>query len=473
MSARKCTFALFFGTRALFPASLIAAARRELSGALESWGHETLMLDENATRHGAVETPREAETYARFLHENRGRFDGVIVCLANFGDENGAAVALKDAGVPILIQAYPDEMDKLGPTRRRDAFCGKLSVMNVLGQCGAKFTALPPHTVSPDSDRFRENVEYFERVCRVVGGLRDLTIGAVGARTTPFKTVRIDEVALQRHGITVETIDLSMVFQRVKEVVPTDAAYRDKAEHLRGYTNWEGTPDAAFDNLVRLGVVLDALVAEYGFGAVGVRCWTEFQEQLGISPCVVMAMLSDRGIPAACEVDVGSAVAMRALALAADQPAALLDWNNNYGADDDKCILFHCSAVPAGLMTSPGRVADQLLIARVVGAGRAYGCKTGRLAPMAFTFGNLLTAEGRVRTYLGHGEITEDPIPEDFFGCGGVARIERLQDVLLYIGQSGHRHHVAISPGYVQEPLREALGRYLGFDVTIPQGGRA
>jgi L-fucose isomerase-like protein len=375
--------------------------------------------------------------------------------------------------VPILVQAYPDDMDRLGPASRRDAFCGKLSIMDVFGQYGVKFTALQPHTVKPDSGRFRDNVAYFDRVCRVVGGLRGLTVGAIGARTTPFKTVRIDEVTLQRHGITVETVDLSLVLRRVAEVGPGDSAYKDKAEHLRGYTSWEGVPEAAFENLVRLGVVLDALVEEYGLGAVGIRCWTEFQERLGISPCVVMAMLTDRGIPAACEVDIGSAVMMHALTRATDEPAALLDWNNNYGDDDDKCILFHCSAVPAGLMAGPGQVADHPLIARVVGEGRGYGCKTGRLASMQFTFGGLLTAEGRVRTYLGDGEITGDPIPADFFGCAGVARIDRLQDVLLYIGQSGHRHHVAIAPGQVREPLREALERYLGFEVTIPQGDRA
>ena len=215
MAIEKTTFALFFGNRGFFPASLIAGARAELSRVLKAWGHDVLLLDEDATRYGAVESPREGERYANFLRENRGKFGGVILCLPNFGDETGAVAALHEAGVPILIQAYPDELDKMAPEVRRDAFCGKISIMDVFHQYGVKFTALKPHVVSPTSDRFRANVDHFDRVCRVVNGLKGMVVGAIGARTTAFKTVRIDEVALQRHGITMETLDLSGVFARM------------------------------------------------------------------------------------------------------------------------------------------------------------------------------------------------------------------------------------------------------------------
>jgi hypothetical protein len=47
----------------------------------------------------------------------------------------GAIAALKACGVPILIQAYPDDLDKMAPALRRDAFCGKFSIMDVKQQC--------------------------------------------------------------------------------------------------------------------------------------------------------------------------------------------------------------------------------------------------------------------------------------------------------------------------------------------------
>jgi L-fucose isomerase-like protein len=471
MIGKKTTFALFFGNRGFFPASLIAEAREELPRVLEEWGHDVLMLDEEATRYGAVETPREGERYANFLRENRGEFGGVILCLPNFGDETGAVAALKDVGVPILIQAYPDDLEKMAPELRRDAFCGKISIMDVFCQYGVKFTALKPHVVSPSSDRFKANVDYFDRVCRVVNGMRGMVVGAIGARTTAFKTVRIDEIALQRHGITMETLDLSDVFARMNAVKSSDGAYEAKAETLKGYTSWEGVPEQAFDRIVKLGVVLDAIVEEYQMNAIALRCWIELQEQLGISACVLMGEMNNRGVPAACEVDVGNAVAMYALHLASGEPAACLDWNNNYGEEDDKCILFHCGPVPKDLMTDKGKIADHAILANTVGEGCSYGCHVGRIAPFDFTFGSLLTDSGKLRFYLGQGRFTEDKIPAEFFGCAGVAEIEKLQDVLLHVGNNGYRHHVSVTPGLIQDPLGEALERYLGFEVALPQEG--
>jgi L-fucose isomerase-like protein len=471
MTDKKTTFALFFGNRGFFPASLIAEAREELPRMLKEWGHDVLMLDENATRFGAVETPREGEVYANFLQKNKGKFGGVILCLPNFGDETGAVAALHEAGVPILIQAYPDDLDKMSPELRRDAFCGKISIMDVFSQYGVKFTVLKPHVVKPSSDQFKANVDYFDRVCRVANGVKGMVVGAIGARTTPFKTVRIDEVALQRHGITVETLDFSDVIARVKALSSSDEAYQAKAEVLKKYTSWEGVPEQAFDNIARLGVVLDTIIEEYRMDAIAVRCWTELQQQLGISVCVLMGELNNRGISASCEVDVANAVAMHALHLASGKPAACLDWNNNYGEDSDKCILFHCGPVPRDLMTDRGRITDHAILANAVGEGCSYGCHVGRIAPFEFTFGSMLTDSGSLRFYLGQGRFTEDTIPAEFFGCAGVTEINNLQDVLLHIGHNGYRHHVSLTPGSIQDPMREALERYLGFEVTLPQGG--
>jgi L-fucose isomerase-like protein len=467
---KKTTFAVFFGNRGFFPASLIAGARADMRRELNALGHDVLMLEESATRYGAVETPQEGAVFANFLRENRGKFGGVICCLPNFGDENGAVTALQEAGVPIWIQAYPDDYDLMGPASRRDSFCGKLSIMDVFRQYGVKFTALKPHTVRPGTEKFRANVDEFDRICQVVKGINGMVVGAIGARTTPFKTVRIDEVALQRKGVTVETFDMSDVFQRMRSVKPAEDGYGEKAELLRGITTWDGVPDKAFENIVRLSVTLDQMIKEASLDAVAIRCWTEIQTQMGISPCVAMGSLNDLGLAAACEVDLGNAVAMKALHLASYQPVGLLDWNNNYYDEDDKCILFHCGPMPASLMEGKGHVTDHSILMSSVGEGNGYGCNQGRIKPMDFTFSSLMTDEGQVKVYLGEGKFTTDPIPANFFGVAGVAEIPNLQDVLLHIGKTGHRHHVSVTPGNLRQPLAEALGYYLGFEVTTPQG---
>jgi L-fucose isomerase-like protein len=461
----KSAFALYFGNRGFFPASLIAAAREEMTATLRRLGHDVLLLDADATPHGAVETPRDGAVYAEFLRQHRGKFGGVILCLPNFGDETGAVAALREAGVPILIHAYPDTLDAMAPARRRDAFCGKFSVMDVFYQYQIPFTTLTPHVVHPSSPQFAAQIDYFDRLCRVVNGMRGLVVGALGARTTPFKTVRVDEVTLQRHGITVETLDMADVINRVKALDAADPRMREKTESLRAYTRWDDMPTAAFDNLAKLGVVLDEIIEEMGMQAIAIRCWLELQQQLGISPCVLLGMLNDQGIPAACEVDTANAVMMAALSLASGQPSTLLDWNNNYEEEEDKCILFHCGPVPQSLMTEKGLVTDHAILMNAVGAGCAYGPNIGRIAPMPATVGGLLTENGRMKCYLGEGRFTDDPVPQDFFGCAGVFEISNLQAGLQALGYAGHRHHVSATRGHVLAPVREALTRYLDAEV--------
>ncbi|NLV46374.1 MAG: hypothetical protein GXY07_17970 [Candidatus Hydrogenedentes bacterium] len=466
MKQEKSCFALFFGNRGFFPASLQAGARRELAAELRKLGHKVLMLDPKATRHGAVETPLEGEVYANFLRENAGKFDGVILSLPNFGDETGAVAALKDAGVPIFIQAFPDELDKMRPELRRDSFCGKFSIMDVFCQYGVKFTILKPHTVHPSNPRFAENIDYFDRMCRVVKKMRSMTVGAIGARTTAFKTVRIDEIALQRHGITMETLDMSDVFARMNALKMSDKAVVKKAKVLQNYSNWGNTPKSAFETITRLGVVLDSLVEEMRLDAMAVRCWIEMQQQYGISCCVLLSEMNNRKIPVACEVDMGSAISMHALRSASGEVASCLDWNNNYGNEENKCILFHCGPVPQDMMTGIGDICEHAILANTVGKGCSYGCNVGRIKPGAFTFGNLITDEGKLKFYLGEGRFTDDPIPADFFGCGGVAEFPDMQQTLMTVGMAGHRHHTAVTPGHVMAPVKEAFEKYLGYDVT-------
>jgi L-fucose isomerase-like protein len=165
-------------------------------------------------------------------------------------------------------------------------------------------------------------------------------------------------------------------------------------------------------------------------------------------------------------VDVGNAVAMYGLSRASGNVVTCLDWNNNYADNDNKCILFHCGPVPQSMMTGKGHITDHLILANALGPGCGWGCNIGRIAPTPFTFGSMMTEEGKLKFYLGQGRFTEDTIPQDFFGCAGVAEFADLQSTLQTIGYTGHRHHVSVTPGLVATPLREALEKYLGYEVA-------
>ena len=293
---KKTTFALYFGNRRFMPAELLSSARQEMIEAVENAGYDYLIMDENATRYGAVETREEGRIYAKWLEERRGEFDGVILCMPIFIDENGAITALENAGVPILMQAYPDEIGKMDFAHRRDAFCGKFSMTDVFEQYKKPYTVFPPHVVHPLSKEFAENLRDFATVCRVVKGMKKLNVGCIGARTTAFKTVRFDEVTAQRYGINIESFDLSELIFKVQNKNDDDEDVIIKRGILENYTNCSCVPEENMNTLAKTSVVLDEYIKEYHLDALTLRCWNEMEDILHITPCVLLGELNDRGI---------------------------------------------------------------------------------------------------------------------------------------------------------------------------------
>ena len=458
-------FALYFANRGFFPESLIASARVEVKEAVKKAGHSYIEMDPDATRFGAVETVDEGRKYAAFLEAHRGEYDGVIMSLPNFGDENGAIPAVRDAGVPIFLQAYPDEFGKMDFANRRDAFCGKFSIEDMFYQYKIPYTIFPPHVVHPSSDAFQKNLRDFAAVCRIVKRMKRYTIGGIGARTTLFKTVRFDELALQRYGITYESYDLSELFSRIRNMSETRDAVKDKMETLKKYCNCCKVPDEKMQVLAKISVAIDDMIEAYHFDSVSIRCWNEMHQEFGIAPCVLLSELNDRGIVASCEMDVANTITMEILAQASQKPAACLDWNNNYGDDENKCILFHCGSTAQGLMEDKGVVGVHKMFAKGNGPDYGWGVNEGRIAAMPMTYASARTENGLIYTYVDEGRMTGEPIEKEYFGCAGVAEISDLQKKIMYMGRNGFRHHTTISAGHYADAIEEAMKTYLGYEV--------
>ncbi len=460
---KKMTFALCFSNRGFMPGELIYNAREDMVKAVTAAGYDYIMMDANLTRYGGVETRDEGRLYAEWLAKHRGRYDGVIFSMPIFADENGAIIALQDAGVPILMQAYPDEIGKMDFQHRRDAYCGKFSVTDVFCQYNVPFTVLKPHVVHPLSDKFQENLRDFAAICRVVNGMKRFNLGCIGARTTAFKTVRFDEIALQKYGINVESFDLSELFAKVKDKKNDDPAVSAKIQRLKNYSDFSLVPKENMYTLAKVSVVIDQYIKEYRLDALALRCWNEMETYLRICPCVLLSELNDRGIVASCEIDVCSAVTMRAMSLASQGATAVLDWNNNYGEDENKVILFHCGPVAQSLMTGRGTVTEHKMFAKS-DPGSGWGSNEGRIKPLPITIYNCQTKDGKFFVYVSEGKITDDVIEREFFGCAGVAKIDDLQNKLIKLARGGFKHHTSICEGHYKEVLKEAFTTYLNYD---------
>ncbi len=462
---KKTTFALYFANRGFFPGELIASARENMIKACEKNGYGYIMMDESLTRYGAIETITEGRLFAQFLEEHKGEYDGIILSLPNFGDENGAAVAFKDIDVPLLVQAFPDEMDKMDFAHRRDALCGKLAMCNVLRQLKINYTLTKKFCVDPLSDDFAEDLRLFAGTCRVVSGMRKFNVGAIGARTTAFKSVRFDEVAFQNKRVNIETIDMSRVFAIMDSADEQKiAAKKEKYMTLSDFGTY---PPEKLENIARLGVAIDELIEEYDLQAVAVRCWDELQKVYGVAPCLILGELNERGIAAACELDVTNAVMMRAMGLAADYPVMLLDVNNNYMNSDDEIIFFHCGPAPISMMQGKGKIEEHLMFKKSYGEGSGVGINKGKFIEGDVTVGSFKSENGELCAFITEGKLKDGNLPEVFFGCGTVFKKKNANDMLTYMATNGYRHHVAITKGNYAASVEEAFNKYLGYKLDL------
>ncbi|MGE5558105.1 MAG: L-fucose/L-arabinose isomerase family protein [Bacillota bacterium] len=462
----KQTFGLIVGNRGFFPNHLCESGRREMIDVLEGAGFGVICLTPEDTPFGSVESLADARKCGRLFEQHRDKISGIIVTLPNFGDERGVAGAIRFSGlkVPVLIQAYPDEPGKMSIENRRDSFCGKISACNNLRQHGIPFSLTASHTEPPQSGQFQRDLSWFAGVCRVVNGLKNIRLGALGARPAAFNTVRFSEKILEQNGISIETLDLSEAFGRIDRLPPGDPAVREKLAEIQAYIPCGSVPSQALEKMSKLGVVIDRWRKTCDLAGIAVQCWTSMEEYLGIVPCTVLSMLSGRLIPAACEVDVPGLLGMYALQLASGQPSALVDWNNNYGDDPDLAVVFHCSNLPANVFNA-AEMGYQLIIAGTVGKDNTHGTVCGRIKSGPFTFARTSTDDfsGTVAAYVGEGAFTGDPL--ETFGGYGVARISNLQKLLKYICENGFEHHVAFNPSSCADILAEAFSKYLGWSV--------
>jgi L-fucose isomerase-like protein len=462
----KSTLGVIISSRDFFPAHLVKQARSDVLVVFNELGINNITLNEDQAIHGAVQTYQHARMCADLFKAHRDEIDGILIVLPNFGDEKAVVDTIKFSGlnVPILVQAYPDDLQMFDVSNRRDAFCGKISVCNNLRQYGYPFSITELHTVSPKSIEFKSDLIKFLGVCRVVRGLRSARLGAVGARPNAFNTVRYSEKLLQESGITVLTADLSEILGAATKLKDNDVLVKEQLDKIMNYLPTNGVPTESIMRMAKFGAALNKWMVELDIQATAIQCWNSLQINYGVNVCTLMSMMSEELMPSACETDITGVASMYALQLATGTPSALVDWNNNYGNDPDKCVLFHCGNWAKSFIPN-ARMEYANILATTLGKENTYGAINGRKPAGPLSFARISTDDqfGVIRTYVGEGEFIDDEL--DTFGSRAVVRVSQLQDLLKYIVKNGFEHHVAMSGAPSSQILAEAFETYMGWEV--------
>lgn len=465
---RQTTLGVVIGSRAFFSPAPCRQARDEVLAQLEKLGVHAVILPFEATPNGAVQSVEDARLYADHFKSMRDEIDGLVICLPNFGDEIAVAELVSRArlDVPILLQACNDEIDKVDVHSRRDAFCGKISISNNFWQYGVKFTETTSHTVDIASDEFAADLDHFARVCRTVRGLSGARIGAIGARTGPFHTMRYSEKLLQASGITVLTVDLSELIHAAGQIEDDSADLREKLAKIEAYGKIPGyIKPEQIRTQAKWTLAVNRWIDENECDASAIQCWRSLQDNFGCATCLTMSMMGEELMPSACEVDVMGALSMYALTLASGAPAAILDWNNNYGDAQDMCVCTHCGNYPKSFIGDTPEISELDVLGETIGREKCFGAVKGKVKAGDMTYFRMSTDDraGMIKTYVGQGEFTDDPFGMD----GGIAvtRVRDLRRLMRFVTQQGFEHHVAMVRGHHADIVEQAVRHYMGLPI--------
>ncbi len=465
---RPVRLGIVIGSRAFFSPTPCKQARDDVLAQCKALGIKTEILPFEATPNGAVQSIEDAKRYADHFKSMRDDIDGLVICLPNFGDEVAVAELVSRAklNVPILLQACNDEIDKVDVHSRRDAFCGKISISNNFWQYGVPFSETVRHTVDIASDDFAGDLDRFARVCRTVRGLRNARIGAIGARTGPFHTMRYSEKLLQASGITVVTVDLSEMMHAAGQIDANSPELKAKLEKIESYGTIPSyiTKDQIITQ-AKWTMAVNRWIDENECDASAIQCWRSLQDNFGCATCLTMSMMGEELMPSACEVDVMGALSMYALTLASGAPAAILDWNNNYADEENKCVCTHCGNYPKSFMGVTPEVSELDVLGESIGRAKCFGAVKGKVAAGDMTYFRMSSDDraGTIKTYVGEGAFTDDPFGMD--GGIAVAEVQDMRRLMGFVTQQGFEHHVAMVRGHYANVVNEAVYRYLGWPI--------
>jgi len=452
--------------RGFFSSELAAKMRGETIAAMEKLGITVVVPGEDQTEVGCVQSLGEAEVCAELFRQHNVR--GIVVGAVNFGEEQSVAQTIRSTGldVPVMIFGCQEEEVLTMETRRRDAFCGLLSIGDVLRQIGVKYSVANRPICFPSDESFAADLDWFVRVCRVVTGVKNARYAQIGARPDAFWTCRYNEKQLQRLGPTAVVLDLSEAIAGANALDDDDAEVQRLVAETCRYADVSGVKPESVLRSAKLELFLRRFQQENGIDAFGIQCWTSIQANYGACSCTAMSRLGNEGTPCACESDIMGTLSMHAAMLASGSPAGLADWNNLHNEDDELANIWHCGVFPASFAKTPPKLGVQEIIAS--GGAATYDDSQGTVEfiaePSPLTLVRVTQdPECGWHAMIAEGKFEDNPAVT--FGGYGWCRIPNLQRLYRDVLLRQFPHHVGITQTHVGNVLWEAFGNYLGMNV--------
>jgi L-fucose isomerase-like protein len=197
--------------------------------------------------------------------------------------------------------------------------------------------------------RFRVTVQ----ALRAVKRLKTARIGWVGDLAPTFYNLAFDERKLEtRLGTRIQAHELAELTERARHI--SDADIKQQALVLSKVARKSEVSNEHLERGSALYVAMRDFAAEYGYDALAVSCWPQFQTDLGIAPCMAYSWLNEHdGLAVSCEGDVVGALSMLMMNELNRDQSMMLDIND-IDLEDQSVLMWHCGVSPARFADDEG-----------------------------------------------------------------------------------------------------------------------
>lgn len=284
---------------------------------------------------------------------NRAHVDCVFVPHCNFGTEDTVAKLCKAVGKPVLLWGPRDEDPLEDGFRLRDSQCGLFATGKVLRHFNVPFTYIP--NTSVDDPIFVRGFENFLRVANVVKAFSKIRVLQISTRPAGFWSVICNEgELLEKFNIQIFPISLVELQDKTLEIEKADGkVLADEVANIKTIIDCTNTPEASLKRVAALKLAMRYYVDKELCTAVAIQCWSALQDSLNVMPCLANALLTDEGIPVACETDIHGAITsiMAYAATLGKSSPFFADLTVRHTTNDNSELLFHCGNFPPSLTT--------------------------------------------------------------------------------------------------------------------------
>jgi len=441
--------------------------RRRCLAAMEKVADvEFVVPDEGLTQGGLVRNDDDA---AKVINLFRNEcVQGIVIGAMTFGDEI-AAVAVAEAfpGVPVLLFGTKEGDFLPDGGRRSDSFCGTLSIASGLYRRRIPFVF--SGILFPEEDVFVGDLSTFAATCNTVGGFVGARVGLVGPRPERFETCACDEVAMIRNfQQRLVPVSLSEVFNAARSLADEDASVQAILDDIKGRADVSEVTSSTLLRLAKLERALLDFASEKQLKAMGLQCWTTIQEDYGVTPCLAMGRLTERGIMTACEVDIYGALTMLAQYEATRRETVphFIDWTIQHQEMENVFFAWHCGNAPLCL-AAPGcraHVRVHSILGGQFAGDAGQGTGEFQLRPGTVTLSRLQEYDNQFKMLITKGEIVPDE--RNLRGSWSWVKVSNLDRLYRTLVEEGFVHHASMIHGDVTDVLAQFC-QFVGIEVVM------